>query len=88
VLSALISYFKSQGESKRLAVVTPTGTSATLVKGSTYHFMFRINDNRGDSISRKTMAEVMERLNGVEYIFVDKVLMLSSVDMFRISSHL
>ncbi|KAK0421548.1 hypothetical protein EV421DRAFT_1726892, partial [Armillaria borealis] len=88
VLNALTRYFKEQGESARLTVVAPTGTSAALVKGSTYHFMFRINECNGESMSRKAMAEVKERLEGVDYVFLDEVSMLSCVNLYCISARL
>ncbi|SJL13082.1 uncharacterized protein ARMOST_16519 [Armillaria ostoyae] len=88
VLNALTAYFKEQGESRRLVVVAPTGSAAALVKGSTYHFMFGINECHGDTISRKALAEFKERLEGVDYVFLDEVSMLSCVDMYRISAHL
>ncbi len=62
VLNALISYFRAQGESRRLVVVAPTGTAAALINGSTYHFMFGINECNGDSILKKSLSEVKGRL--------------------------
>ncbi|KAK0215543.1 P-loop containing nucleoside triphosphate hydrolase protein, partial [Armillaria fumosa] len=88
VLNALIEYFKQQGESRRLIVVAPTGTAASIVQGSTYHYMFGINEINKDTMSRKAMAEVKERLHGVDYVFLDEVSMLSCADMYRISSRL
>ncbi len=88
VLNALTAYFKEQGESRRLIVVAPTGSAAALVKGSTYHFMFGINECHSDNISRKTLAEFKERLEGVDYVFLDEVSMLSCVDMYHISARL
>lgn len=88
VLNALTAYFKAQGESKQLVIVAPTGTTTALVKGSTYHFMFGINKCHGESISKKALAEFKERLDGVDYIFVDEVSMLSCIDMYCISAWL
>ncbi|SJL05834.1 uncharacterized protein ARMOST_09170 [Armillaria ostoyae] len=88
VLNALTSYFKAQGESRRLVVVVPTGTAAALINGSTYHFMFGINECNSDSISKKSLAEVKGRLQGVDYMFLDEVSMLSCVDLYKISARL
>ncbi|KAK0224282.1 P-loop containing nucleoside triphosphate hydrolase protein, partial [Armillaria fumosa] len=88
VLNALIEYFVRQGESYRLVVVAPTGTAASIINGSTYHFMFGINEASKDSMSKKAMAEVKECLRGVDYIFLDEVSMLSCADLYRISSRL
>ncbi|PBK62523.1 hypothetical protein ARMSODRAFT_845335, partial [Armillaria solidipes] len=88
VLNALTAYFRHQGESRRLIVVAPTETAAALVKGSTYHFMFGINECHGETISKKALAEFKEHLDGVDYIFLDEVSMLSCIDMYRISARL
>ncbi|KAK0442071.1 hypothetical protein EV421DRAFT_1710922 [Armillaria borealis] len=83
VLQALVAYFKALGESYCLVVVAPTGTAAALIGGSTYHYMFGINDARGDNISNKLLSEVKSRLNGVDYVFFDEVSMLSCSDLYR-----
>ncbi|KAK0235583.1 hypothetical protein EDD85DRAFT_791055 [Armillaria nabsnona] len=77
VLNTLTAYFKHQGESRCLVIVAPTGTAAASVKGSTYHFMFGINECHGETMSKKVLAEFKERLDGVDYIFLDEVSMLS-----------
>ncbi len=88
VLNMLTLYFKAQGESCRLVIVALTGTAAALINGSTYHFMFGINECNGDSISKKSLAEVKGHLQGVDYVFLDEVSMLSSVDLYKISARL
>ncbi len=88
VLQALVAYFNALGESYRLVVVAPTGTAAALIGGSTYHYMFGINDAQGDNISNKLLSEVKSRLNGVDYVFFDEVSMLSCSDLYRISARL
>ncbi|PBK59135.1 hypothetical protein ARMSODRAFT_899705, partial [Armillaria solidipes] len=86
VLQALISYFKALGESYRLIIVALTGTAAALIGGSTYHYMFGINDARGNEISKKLLSEVSCRLQGVDYVFFDEVSMLSCSDLYKISA--
>ncbi|KAK0421658.1 hypothetical protein EV421DRAFT_1689273, partial [Armillaria borealis] len=88
VLNAINAYFTLQGESNRLIAVAPTGTSAALVKGSMYHFTFGINETQCGTISKKVLAEVKDRLAGVEYVFLDEVSMLSCADLYKISSRL
>ncbi len=53
-----------------------------------YHFIFDINECQENSMSKKLMAEVKERLAGVDYIFMDEVSMLLYADLYKISSHL
>ncbi|KAK0227843.1 PIF1-like helicase-domain-containing protein [Armillaria fumosa] len=86
VLNALTSYFKDQGESRHLIMVAPTSTAMALVNGSTYHFTFGINKCHGEYISKKALAEVWEQLKGVDYVFLNEVSMLSSVDLYQISA--
>ena len=63
-------------------VVAPTA----LLGGSTYHYMFGINEKV--DISRARLAEVKECLNGMDYIFLDEVSMLSCHDLHNIRKHL
>lgn len=87
VLKAIMKYFKQKGEIHKFIVVAPTGTAAALLGGSTYHYMFGINEQR-DGISNAQLAQVKSRLEGVKYIFLDEVSMLSCSDMYRISARL
>ncbi|KDR64972.1 hypothetical protein GALMADRAFT_37733, partial [Galerina marginata CBS 339.88] len=43
VIKALIKFFKKKNESHRIVVLGPTGTSAALINGSTYHSFLGIN---------------------------------------------
>ncbi|PBK91906.1 hypothetical protein ARMGADRAFT_893466, partial [Armillaria gallica] len=88
VLNALTAYFCCQGESRQLIAIAPTGMAAALIKGSTYHFTFGINESQRNTVSKKTMAEVKDHLAGVNYVFLDEVSMLSCTDLYKISSQL
>lgn len=85
VLKALTEFFKQMGESSHLVRVAPTGTAASIIRGSTYHFMFGINEFTGGEIGKKALGEVKSRLADVEYVFIDEVSMLSCLDLFKIS---
>jgi hypothetical protein len=87
VLKALIEFFSRRKESHRLIVVAPTGSAAALLGGSTYHFTLGINSEGGHS-SNIQLAQVKSRLEGVQYLFVDEVSMLSCRDMYLISARL
>ena len=87
VLKALVEFFKRKKESHCLIIVAPTGSAAALLKGSTYHLMFRIS-SEGGLTSNIQLAQVKSRLEGVDYVFMDKVLMLSCHDMYLISVRL
>ncbi|KAF8240026.1 hypothetical protein L208DRAFT_1556631 [Tricholoma matsutake] len=83
VLKALVEFFEWRKESHRLIIVAPMGSAVALLKGSTYHAMFGINSDGGSS-SNIQLAQVKSRLEGVNYIFLDEVSMLSCHDMFLI----
>ena len=85
VLKALSHFFKLRKETYRFVVVAPTGTAASLLGGSTYHYMFGINEQSG---TLSNFAKVLSRLSGVDYVFFDEVSMLSVRDLYRISYQL
>ncbi len=68
--------------------MVPTGTAALLVGSSTYHYMFGINKFTKGEISKKSLGEVKDRMDGVEYVFFDEVSMLSCSDLYKISARL
>ena len=84
VIKALMHFFEIRKENHRFLVVAPTGAAAALLNGSTYHSVLGIND--GEFISAKSLAQIRAKLDGVDYIFLDEVSMLSCHDMYKISS--
>lgn len=84
VIKAIMSFFDERKENHRFVVVAPTGAAAALLNGSTYHSVLGIND--GEFVSAKSLAQIRAKLDGVDYIFLDEVSMLSCHDMYRISS--
>ena len=86
VIKALMHFFRERNESHRFIVLAPTGSAAVLVDGSTYHSVLGIFEVEKDI--RKTTAQIKDRLEGVEYIFVDEVLMISCKDIYTISKQL
>jgi len=85
VLKALSHFFELHNETNRFVIVAPTGTTASLLGGSTYHYMFGINEHSG---TLSNFAEVLSRLSGVDYVFFDEVSMLLARDLYRISYQL
>ena len=84
VLKALSHFFETRNESHRFTIVAPTGSAAALLGGSTYHYLFGINEYTKAS----SMSHIKSRLEGVEYVFLDEVSMLSARDMYKISFQL
>ena len=87
VIKALKQFFEQRQESYRFTILGPTGTSAALLGGSTYHSFLGINmsDTRNQNAS---IAQVRARLEGVDYIFIDEVSMLACHDLYKISAKL
>ena len=79
VIKALISLFNKRKEAHQIMILAPTGSAAALLNGSTYHSALGINNeqrkNQGNEHS--ILAQLRARLEGVEYIFLDEVSMVS-----------
>ena len=88
VIRALKTFFENRNESHRFIVLGPTGTSAALLGGSTYHSFLGINFNSGSKNESAIITQVRSRLEGVDYIFIDEVSMLACHEMYKISSQL
>ncbi|KAJ7662303.1 hypothetical protein B0H17DRAFT_887529, partial [Mycena rosella] len=63
VIHAIIEFFTRRHEEYRFMVLGPTGSTAALLNGSTYHSVY---------LEGASLAAVNERLQGVNYIFLDK----------------
>ena len=92
VIKALMSMFAQKQENHRFIVLAPTGTAAALLNGSTYHSILGIrssNNNSGEESPRdenSVIKEVQERLEGVDYIFIDEISMIACHELYAISS--
>ena len=74
VIKALSAFFEARNEAHKFIIVAPTETAAALLGGSTYHSMFGINER----MSSNKLGHIKAKLNGVAYVFLDKVSMLSA----------
>jgi hypothetical protein len=88
VLTAVSNFFERRGEAYRFIILAPTGSAAALLSGSTYHSVLGINDMSSEAQATKILMEVRTRLQGVDYIFLDEVSMLSCHAMYKISAQL
>jgi hypothetical protein len=89
VIKALISFFDKRNEAHRIMILAPTGTAAALLNGSTYHSALGVqSDSRRNRNDHSTMAQVRSRLDGVDYIFLDEVSMISCYELYKISAQL
>ncbi|KAJ7137592.1 hypothetical protein C8R43DRAFT_842530, partial [Mycena crocata] len=95
VIKAIIAFLTLRKEAYRFLVLGPTGSTAALLNGSTYHSVFRIpreskSKNRDDidgvPNESASLAAVNERLQGVDYIFLDEISMVSCNDLQMIAT--
>ncbi|KAJ7695914.1 hypothetical protein B0H17DRAFT_894284, partial [Mycena rosella] len=95
VFDAIKEFFVRRKEEYRFVVLGPTGSTAALVNGSTYHSVSKIpreskskNQDDVDSVPNDAaaIAAVNERLQGVEYVLLDEVSMVSCNDLQGLAS--
>ncbi|KAJ7123846.1 PIF1-like helicase-domain-containing protein, partial [Mycena crocata] len=95
VFRAIMDFFIARKEEYRFMVVAPTGATAALLKGSTYHSVFRIprerrsrnsDDLDGIPNDATSVAAINERLQGVEYVLLDEISMVSCEDLQILAS--
>ena len=83
-----MDFYKSRNESHRFVVLAPTGTAAALLHGSTYHSFLGVPIDGQTAFKNETTnnAQVKTRPDGLEYIFLDEVSMVSCNDNYKIIS--
>ena len=85
----LLSFFKERNESHRIMILAPTGSAAALLNGSTYHSVLGIGSEGNRTRNEQTsQRNVCERLDGVDYIFLDEISMVACHELYQISASL
>jgi hypothetical protein len=89
VLKAISDFFEKRNEAHRFIVLAPTGSAAALLGGSTYHSVLRIRDRLdGSGPSPQEYATIKNKLEKVDYIFLDEVSMVSCHQFFMLGSRI
>jgi ATP-dependent exoDNAse (exonuclease V) alpha subunit len=88
VIKALSIFLEKRNESHRFVILGPTGSSAALLNGSTYHSFLGLGFGNNKKNEAVNIAQVKMKLEGVNYIFIDEVSMLTCHDMYKISAQL
>jgi hypothetical protein len=89
VIKALSIFFEKRNEAHRFVILGPTGSSAALLNGSTYHSYLGLGfAGKSKKNEATNIAQVKMKLEGVHYIFIDEVSMLSCHDLYKISAQL
>ncbi|KAJ2914233.1 hypothetical protein MD484_g6191, partial [Candolleomyces efflorescens] len=87
VIKAIQTWFEERNEAHRMVVLAPTGAAASILKGSTYHTFLgvRTGEHRSGKLpGGPSLDEAKIRMQGVDYIFIDEVSMISCHDFFCI----
>src|SRR5271168_857427 len=87
VLKALVEIFKDRNELHRIIIIAPTGSAAALLNSSTYHSVLNIGSDRTRN-DVTSQSNVRERLDGVDYIFLDEISMVACHELYQISASL
>ncbi|XP_006462339.1 hypothetical protein AGABI2DRAFT_72723, partial [Agaricus bisporus var. bisporus H97] len=91
VLRALKAFFASRGQGHRLVATAPTGSTSSLLGGSTYHYLLGINQRKSDNDSNLrslSLSVARDRIRGIDYIFLDEVSMVACHELCSISKKL
>ncbi|TFY61610.1 hypothetical protein EVG20_g6989 [Dentipellis fragilis] len=95
VIKALIAFFEARGKSYAFLIMAPTGAAASLISGSTYHSIlgFRSNGSgqKGGSAvleNQGTLQNIREKIQHVEYVFLDEISMVDCKSLYNISSQM
>ena len=83
-----MGFLTSRDESNRFIVLGPTGSSAALIGGSTYHSVLGFGFEKDGKLSKKALEKIRDRFRTVDLIFIDEVSMISCVDLERICAAL
>ncbi|OBZ78025.1 hypothetical protein A0H81_02091 [Grifola frondosa] len=86
VIASLQYFLVMRDEAYRFEVLGPTGTSACIVDGMTYHSMLGFGRQSESTVS--ALEKVRGRLQHVELVFIDEVSMISCSDLYKISAQL
>ena len=91
VMKAVVQFFNETGRGKKIAVLAPTGTAASLIGGQTYHSFLGLNGKETQSekgIVTEQGAERMNRIRETEVLIIDEVSMIGCNELYNIASKL
>ena len=87
VIRSVLAFLHTRNEEYRYLVVTLTGTVAYNVDNSTYHLTLNLNISDCASMDCQ-LAQLQEHLASVDFVIIDKILMVSCLDLYKVSSQL
>ena len=87
VIKALVTLLAVRNEHHRFLVIAPTGSTAALVNGSTYHSVLGFYKDKQVATTR-LLNKVYDTFQHINIIFLDEVSMVSCYELCKISTHL
>ena len=95
VLKAIAEMFERKKEAHRFIILTPTGTTAALLNGHTYHSVLSILISKKEDeelqphiLEVKAIHDMHICMQGIQYVFIDEISMVTCHELYAISSHL
>ncbi|KAJ7171846.1 hypothetical protein C8R43DRAFT_874759, partial [Mycena crocata] len=84
VFKAIKEFFALRNEEYRYIVLGPTGSTAALLNGSTYHSVTKMMSTGCQRCHCDGQRN--ERIQGVEYVLLDEISMVSCTDLQSLAS--
>ncbi len=88
VINALRAYFSERKEPRRFRLASYTGVAARNISGMTLHAALLLNQRNKSGNHSKSNHDLVSMWQGVDYLFVDEVSMVSSKMLTKVSSAL
>lgn len=88
VINALRDFFQQRNQQRRFRVCCYMGIAARNVGGMTLHAALSLNDRKKKGSKRRSDTELMSRWDGVDFLFIDEVSMISCRLLCQVSAAL
>ncbi len=88
VIDALKDFFSSRDESRRFRLASYTGVAAKNISGMTLHSLLDLSNVNSKKNRTRAIAELVKLWNGVDYLFIDEVSMISCSLLYDINEAL
>ncbi|KAK0184661.1 hypothetical protein F5146DRAFT_938370, partial [Armillaria mellea] len=88
VINALKSFFDAHGQTCHFHLASYTGIAVRNIHGMTLHSTLMLGKVNQHGVSTKTVQELVSMWQGVDYLFIDEILMVGCKMLFDVSSAL
>jgi len=88
VINAVTDFFEQRKQMRRFRLASYMGISARHISGMTLHSALSLSTQRNMKTNSKSHQDLIAMWEGVEYLFIDEVSMISCQFLYRISEAL